>query len=239
MIPKFIATVFFLFFYTLVIAQNKTVIQFQHKVGDQELQLFSKTYFNYWNEPFIVNKFKYYITALEIEFENGKQRFYWQKKYHLVDEAEPASKKIEINSIFQNIKAIHFVLGVDSIVNTTGAHTGDLDPMKSMFWTWNTGYIYAKLEGTSDSSKAQAHSFSYHIGGYKTNENAVKKISLPIVERATNNLSEIIIDADISTWFYGMNNIKISSQPICHQPGKLALSIADNYSKMFSIKSIK
>lgn len=217
---------------------QKTIIKLQHKVGEQNLQLYSTTYKNIWNEPFIINKFRYYITALEIEFAEGKPSLFSEKKYHLVDEADESSKLIIINKKLIGIKAINFILGVDSIVNTTGAHTGDLDPMKSMFWTWNTGYIYAKLEGTSDSSKAQAHAFSYHIGGYKTNENAVKKISLPINHQSTNHITEIIIEADISTWFYGLHDIKISSQPICHQPGKLALSIAENYSKMFSIKSI-
>lgn len=233
----FSIVVFILFLFSEAYSQ-KTIIKLQHKVGEQNVQLYSTTYKNTWNEPFIINKFRYYITALEFEFAENKPSIFWEKKYHLVDEADESSKLILFNKNLAGIKAINFILGVDSMVNITGAHTGDLDPMKSMFWTWNTGYIYAKLEGTSDSSKAQAHAFSYHIGGYKTNENAVKKISLPINYQTTKKINEIIIEADISTWFYGLHNIKISSQPICHQPGKLALSIADNYSKMFSIKSI-
>ncbi|HMZ45398.1 MAG TPA: hypothetical protein PKG56_03530 [Chitinophagaceae bacterium] len=234
-IKNLTTTLFCTLLITIAVAQETTTIQLKHKVGDELLQLGTTSYTNQWNEQFTVNKFKYYITALEVEFTNGNKNYSWHKKYHLVDEANAASKTIVLDKKLNNIKAIHFLLGVDSIVNTNGIHTGDLDPMKTMFWTWNTGYIYAKLEGQSSSSKAQAHSFSYHIGGYKANENAVKKISLLIKDNATTD-NEIIIEANILAWFNGAKKLKIAEEPICHQPGKLAMDIANNYEKMFSVK---
>ena len=43
------------------------------------------------------------------------------------------------------------------------------------------------------------------------------------------------IVADILKWFDGVHPLKISQSPTCHQAGKLAMQLADNYSTMFSI----
>lgn len=220
-------------------AQNNTVIKLVHKVGDKTLQLHTETYFNQFNEPFTVHKFKYYITGLQIEYENGKKKYTFEKPYHLVAEEDSTTKMITLNKPLKNITTISFLLGVDSLRNVSGAQTDDLDPMKGMFWTWNTGYIYAKLEGQSDSSHAAAHYFSYHVGGYKFNENAARKIVLKIDENKQSSINEITIEADILKWFVGANEIKISNAAVCHQPGALAMMLADNYKNMFTISAIR
>lgn len=236
------------FFFTIIInfiflfalqAQENTVIKLVHKVGNQTLQLFTETYTNHFNEPFTVNKFKYYITDLKIEYDNGKKTYTYKKPHHLVMEDDSTTKTLFFDKALHHITSIQFLLGVDSVRNTSGVQTDDLDPMKGMFWTWNTGYIYAKLEGQSDSSKAPAHYFSYHVGGYKYFENAAKKIVLPVNSSIQNSVQEIIIEADILKWFYGSNDIKIQQEPICHQPGKLALALADNYKNMFKVTEVK
>ena len=42
------------------------------------------------------------------------------------------------------------------------------------------------------------------------------------------------IYADILKWFYGKNDIQLSNISFCHEPGKLAMMLADNYANMFS-----
>jgi hypothetical protein len=237
---KFIILIFFSqCIYNTVIAQQNTVLKLVHKVGNQPLTLYTEVYKNQWNEPFTVNKFSYYMAHLQIVYDNGKKTYTYHKPYHLVVENDSTTKTLMLQKELKNITAIKFLIGVDSVQNTSGVQTDDLDPMKGMFWTWNTGYIYAKLEGQSDSSKAPAHYFSYHIGGYKYVENAARKIELAVSSNAQNAIEEIIIEADILKWFYGTNEIKIIQEPICHQPGKLALAIADNYKNMFQVTAIK
>jgi len=105
-----------------------------------------------------------------------------------------------------------------------------------MFWTWNSGYIFAKLEGQSDSSHAPAHYFNWDIGGFKSPANASRKITLavpPHGQRTT--ASVIVIDADLLKWCDGQHPVKISQHPLCHQPDEFPMQIADNYSSMFSI----
>jgi len=124
---------------------------------------------------------------------------------------------------------------VDSIKNVSGVQEGALDPMKGMFWTWKSGYIFAKLEGQSDSSHLPSHYFTYHIGGINQNENALRVVQLNIPVTYNQSKKIIHIDANILQWFSSVHSIKIASTGYCHQPGALAVAIADNYSKMFSI----
>ena len=107
-----------------------------------------------------------------------------------------------------------------------------------MFWTWNSGYIMAKLEGNSPASAAPQHGFTFHIGGFRGGENALRKITLPLSEPVTLSAKKatgITIAANINAWFTGNTAIKIKEQPFCMNPGKLAMQIADNYSQMFSV----
>ena len=100
------------------------------------------------------------------------------------------------------------------MANTQGVMTDDLDPLHGMFWTWNSGYIYARLEGQSDSAKAPAHRFTWDIGGYKANANAARQILLNIP--ANRQGTQFTIEADIKKWFDGKTPVKLS--PITHLP---------------------
>jgi len=150
-----------------------------------------------------------------------------------VDEADSSSKKICLPSNISEIASIEFFVGVDSIKNCSGIQTGSLDPMLGMFWTWNTGYVFAKLEGASPSSSLPAHAFTYHIGGFRTGENALKTIRLAIPGKSLPK--DLQVKLDLNTWFSGAHNLLIAERPVCHSPGALALKFAANYAQMFSI----
>ncbi len=211
---------------------NITTIRFKHMVDNKELQLFDETYTNSFGEPFVISKFRYYISHLSFTGADNKQVNLPDSAY-LINEADSLSKIIQISSA-AGIKSISFLIGIDSIKNVSGVLTGSLDPMNGMFWTWNSGYVFAKIEGESDFSHAPAHSFSWHVGGFRQNENALRKITLTVnANQSANNI--IIINADLLKWFDAVHPVKIAETPICHQPGKLAMQIADNYSAMFSV----
>jgi len=208
-----------------------TTIRFKNWVGNKELKLFDETYTDPFGEPFIISKFRYYVSHISYREASNKE-VDLPENYYLINEDDSLSKIIQLP--VAGIQSISFFIGVDSIKNISGVHTGSLDPMNGMFWTWNSGYIFAKLEGQSDSSHAPAHSFTWDVGGFRQHENALRKVTLtlPGVSSADNT---IIINADILKWFEGAHLLKISQSPVCHQPGKLAMQIADNYSAMFSV----
>lgn len=237
---RFLYSIFLFIFCSLTqinAQEQQLLIQFKNVVGKQALVLVEQTYNNPFGEPFTVNKFRYYIADLTLKSADKKINVW--KKPRLIDEADSASKAITIAQPNFVISSIEFTIGVDSSYNISGVQTDDLDPMKGMFWTWNTGYIYAKLEGQSDASHALSNYFSYHVGGYKSGENALRKVVLNVPSNNNQQFSTIIIEADVLKWFKAANEIQISGSPVCHQPGKLALELANNYQYMFQIAEVQ
>jgi len=160
-------------------AKRNITIHFTNRVGLQELKLMDIKYSNDFGEGMIIAKFKYYISNIVLTGDGGKTAAVNASPW-LIDEADSVSKSIHITSPFTNITSIQFQVGIDSIKNTSGVQTGSLDPLKGMFWTWNTGYIFAKLEGYSDTAKVPGHYFTLDVGGYKKKENAIRKIALTV-----------------------------------------------------------
>jgi hypothetical protein len=87
------------------------------------------------------------------------------------------------------------------------------------------------------------HKYEFHIGGFSGQYNVLKNIQLHFPENKSIQFSkdkttEIIINADVNAWWKDPNEIKIAEHANITAPGKLALAISDNYSKMFSIEKI-
>jgi len=230
----------FVFFVCIVVAcssfnrvERNTIIRFKNFVGAKELKLFEQVYTNPFGEPFVVSKFRYYISNLSITDKSGKQ-INLPEQYYLINEDDETSRQISLPPM-KGISAVSFVVGVDSLRNTSGVQTGSLDPANGMFWTWNSGYIFAKLEGQSDASHAPAHSFSWDIGGFRQQQNALRTIRLTIDPNNGLRGDTLTIAANLLKWFDGKTPLRISEAPVCHQPGKLAMQLADNYSTMFSV----
>jgi hypothetical protein len=219
-------------------AQQTITIAFKNTIGNKILNTDS-TYTNQFGETFKVRNCKYYISNIVLIDADNNLSQTFNDQYFLIDEKEEASKNIVLSTSLPHITAIHFLLGVDSIKNVSGVQTGVLDPAKGMFWTWNTGYVMAKLEGTSPAAKTPGHAFSYHVGGYKPGEAVAKKIQLALQRPLMLNTKgkEILITADLLKWFSNKHAIKIADAAFCHEPGKLAMQLADNYAGMFSIES--
>jgi hypothetical protein len=204
-------------------------IHFSFGVGDKPLELSTATYKNAFGEPFSVEQCKYYISDITVIGEDGKTQLIFSGA-HLVDAADSPTLTLNLTTDIAGITKIRFKLGIDSETAAGDVKTGDLDPMLGMFWTWNTGYVFARLEGQSDSARAPAHRYTWDVGGYRTGVNAVREISLSV-----GGSSPITIKANILHWFDGRHPIHLAQTPICHQPGALAMQLADNYSTLFSL----
>lgn len=216
-------------------------ITFINTVKGKPLELGSGKYLNAFGEEYSISKFKYYISHISLT--KGKAVFFEPESYHLVDESNADAMQFSFALDEGYYKDLNFTLGVDSLHNVSGAQTGALDPLNDMFWTWNTGYVMAKLEGHSPQANVVNHKFEYHIGGFMGDNKVLKSITLNFPPGKTLNIqsgktSEIIIEADIDTWWQQPNDIKISEHPVCSAPGPLAKKIADNYSKMFTVKDV-
>lgn len=228
-----------------VIAQEQQVtgmlvLKF-HSMAGQEQLVFDKEYTNALGEIFSVSKFRYYVSNISLGNEENSRMFSEVDGYYLVNEKLPESKEIILRVPPGKYDRIQFLLGVDSLKNVSGAQTGALDPLNDMFWTWQSGYVMAKLEGKSLVSKLPHQMFEYHIGGFKGKHSVLQQVILPLGDplHVTSGKTFVInIVADLNLWFQGEYSLPIAAAPLCTSEGELALKYSKNYSRMFAIDKI-
>lgn len=200
----------------------------------------SETYLNFSGEQYRVDVFKFYVSNVKLRSTNN-QVSEEKESYHLIDLANSESRELKLTMNNGSYQQMEFTIGVDSLRNVSGAQTGALDPMLGMFWTWNSGYIFAKLEGQSPQSTALQQNFTYHIGGFRNGENALRKIVLNMPSDKPIQLGKtdmVVIDVDLSRWFDGAHKISIANEPSLMTPGGKSLLIADNYATMFTLSNV-
>jgi hypothetical protein len=224
---------------------HNIILHFQPVVQyDSNKLKFGDTYKNFFNENFTVKTFKFYIHDIElINTDSGRTFRVGGEQTFLVDGADSLSSLVKFAILPYKYNRISFTIGVDSARNVSGAQTGALDPAKGMFWTWSSGYIMAKLEGTSPSSSAAGNMFEYHIGGFQGADNVLKKVTLLFpfaqdIDLKPGKSTQMTIAADVYDWFYNPHDIRFSVNPVVTTPGLLATQIAENYSKMFTVTKI-
>lgn len=197
-------------------------------------------YTNSSGEKYTVRTFRFYVSNIKLRSATAATAE--KESYHLIDLAKSESREISAFFTKGSYNTIEFMLGVDSTRNVSGAQTGALDPANGMFWTWNTGYIFAKLEGNSPVSTAPLQAITYHIGGFRTGENAIRTISLPMPAGKPlvvgSSTAQVVIDVDLAHWFMHMHTISIAATPSIMTPGGVSLKIADNYAGMFSVLNV-
>ena len=214
---------------------------FENFVGNQPLVLSSAWYTNANGDSFNVTTYKYYITNIKLTKADGSV-YTETESYHLINEADANSKFFVMGNIPEgNYTSISFLIGVDSTRNTTGAQTGALDPINGMFWTWNSGYIMAKLEGTSPQSSASGKSIIYHVGGFSGASSVIRSATLTfptnlVVKVGT--MPNVHIYGDVAEWFGFPNVIEFSKKPVLMTLGKDLVNLADNYQDMFRVSHI-
>jgi hypothetical protein len=218
--------------------KGKLCVIFDHCVENKTLTLDTVKYQNESGQNFTITNFKYYIGQVQLNKSDGT--YYKSDEYYLIQEDEAESKKILLDNIPPaSYTSISFIVGVDSLHNCSGAQSGALDPVNGMFWAWNTGYIFLKLEGKSPASANSGQIFEYHIGGYKSPENSIRNISLPFENplRIGEIQHSLIIRADVSEILKNPNKIDLSKTSTISDTHNAGI-IADNYSDMFTLQEI-
>lgn len=193
------------------------------------------------NEKMTFEILNYYITNVKLQHENGS---WWSENesYHLVELEEGSSASINLKNVPEgNYKAIEYMIGVDSTRNVSGSQTGALSPANGMFWSWTTGYIFVKAEGTSPD--APNGNFRYHIGGFKesTNQNAIRINNQSFGEQkmvvASGGNPKVNFAVNAARFWHG--GISLSDLHTVHMPGANAKLLADNFKDGFIILSVE
>jgi len=223
----------------MVFTQNVN-LRFQNKAGDLPLIIDSVNYKNELNQDFTISKFKFYISNVSFENTNGTTTA--PSTSFLIDQEDSLSLSNNSITIPSGIySSVEFIIGVDSLHNVSGAQTGALDVVNAMFWTWNSGYIFMKLEGNSSFSNSPGHFFEYHIGGFKEPYNAIRKIKLTFdqpVEISKHKLTDVLINVNVLEILQHPNSIDFSKNSSIVEPFQSKI-VSDNYEDIFSIINIK
>jgi hypothetical protein len=147
-------------------------VEFDNIAGSSDLQLNTGSYTNSSGETFTVTKLKYYVSNFVLTKTDGTIYTVPQdSSYFLIDESDGTEHAPVLHVPEGEYKSVNFLVGVDSLRSTMDVsfRTGVLDPTSDggdMYWGWNSGYIFFKMEGTSAASTATGNLFMYHIGGF-------------------------------------------------------------------------
>lgn len=120
---------------------------------------------------------------------------------------------------------VKFGIGIDSVINTSGAFGGNLDPTNDVYWSWQSGYINMKLEGEIIAPRLRK--FEYHLGGYTSPFAAHQSSSVfPI-----NNVTEIHIN--LLTFLEGSQKIDIYKTM---SPSKQSVKLSELLTQFFYVE---
>ena len=229
---------------------------FDNVVGGQDLQLNAGTYTNASGDSFTPTTFNYFVSNIRLTRTDGREYIVPQdSSYFLVKEDVPTSQTITLPNVpAGSYKSVSFVIGVDSLRSTmeVGRRTGVLNPggdhtsANGMYWSWNSGYIFLKLEGTSPSAPTDAtgkNTFRYHIGFFGGRDtrtlNNLKTVPIPfandVARVAPKQRPTVTIQADVLKLFDGPATVSIAKNPEV-MISSYSQTVATNYAQMMKYK---
>ncbi|WP_156308454.1 MbnP family protein [Sphingobacterium endophyticum] len=230
---------------------NKTgqlKLKFDHIVNGKTLTLKNSQYSNSFKETYNIDLLKYYVSNIKLTDDKGKVYTVPKKEsFFLIDASNSESLFPKFKIPEGNYTKLEFILGVDSATSVLPKEdrTGVLDiEGNDMYWSWNSGYIFFKMEGESSASKNANKRYAYHIGlfgGYdpsKPTKNNLRTVALDLKKAGIATVqeglsSDIHLMVDLGQVLDGPNKIKINEFSTVMVSGPNDL-IANNYSGMFT-----
>ncbi len=232
------------------------VLEFDNRAGTDDLILNNQQYRNAAGEQLTISKFAYYVSNIRLMTATGKAYTVPQdSSYLLISEDNKASAFHTLYNVpAGDYTQVRFMIGVDSTRNTMdiSKRPGVLDPADGaadMYWSWNSGYIFVKLEGSSPASTDAQKLFRYHIGLYgggfnngPRTLNNTREVTLTIPNNGKaivrrDRKAQIHFFADALKMLNGTTNVSIAANPnVMVTP--FSAKIADNYTQMFNIDHV-
>ena len=233
--------------------KNIVTLEFDNRVAAQTLVLNDTKYTNSSGEDFTITTLNYFISNVALKKTDGTV-VKMPDQYFLVRQAD----KNTLMPVLKDVPAadyteMTFTIGVDSVksISAVDQRIGVLDVASygsdNMYWSWNSGYIFFKMEGISSVAPTNTggiKKYQYHVGGFggrtaaTANNLRTVTLSLPSIASVRKSKSPTIhLIADISKVFSGVSPLKIASAAVVMSPAA-AGPIANNYAKVFSVDHI-
>lgn len=212
-------------------------LEFDHRFNEQAL-VFNTPFLSRTGDSLSISMLKYYISNIALQRADGS---WWtqDESYYLVDAQLMASTLLQINQIPPGeYTHLRYTVGVDSLRNVSGAQTGALVPSNGMFWSWNSGYIFFKLEGNSPQA---AGPVQFHIGGYSgvyaAQQSIVSMLHEPLlIQPQANPQLHTVVAVD--KLLDGQQTIQLNQLHQVHMPGPNAKLLSENIASMFSLHHV-
>ncbi len=161
-----------------VVARGQSVVTIHHQVtlGDAKVVL------GEWqksdsNVSIRIDNLRWYVSLPPA----GKKG----SKAWLLDLADSSSLDQQMSRPVNN--KISLLFGVDSAIQVGGVGTGALDPLRGMYWTWQTGYVQWKMEGAIRVDGVESP-LELHLGGFDGATKAQAMLSDYLVYQITNSV---------------------------------------------------
>lgn len=150
-------------------------IHFNHKVNGATIIQDTLLYTNASGNLFSVHLLKYYVSNIILVKDDGSE--FKLNNYDLINAFDANYSNANASNVPNGTyTSMKFFIGVDSLRNHTGAQEGDLDPANNMFWSWSTGYVFFKHEGSFKDSSNNIQPLLFHLG----NDRALSAIQIPV-----------------------------------------------------------
>ncbi|MGR3812098.1 MbnP family protein [Jiulongibacter sp. NS-SX5] len=231
--------------------EGNLILEFDNRIGSDELYLGQTQATNASGETYTLSTLNYFVSNINITDMAGNT-ISFPDEYFLVKESDAATQQIELTGLpAGNYHHISFIIGVDSVksISDVSQRVGVLDPASygddNMYWSWNMGYIFFKMEGYSSAASATPdNKFAYHIGGFG-GKDAPTPNNLRTVELHMDDMAEVTssvspqahIIFDVSKVFDGSSTLSIGTTPVVHNP-MVGKPIAANYAAAFLVDHV-
>lgn len=235
------------------------VIEMDNHAGDDVLT-FGTKYVTAAGDTVQFSTFNYFVSNFILVKEDGTEyRVPQDSCYFLCKHDDASSRELVLHHIpAGNYKSVKFMIGVDSLksVSQVGDRAGVLDPTgaaSGMYWSWNSGYIFVKVEGTSPqapfNASTGARTLEYHTGLFGGKDSPTLN-NLKVVTITSSNESARVREdhtdgeapvfhlyVDVLEMFTTPNSFRVADVPTSHA-GAFSQKIADNYADMFTLDHV-
>jgi len=171
---------FLLFLWSLIsgVAEGQSAVVVHHQVTLGE----AKVVLGEWqksdsNVSVRIDKLRWYV-SLPPAGKKGSQAW-------LLDLADSASLDQQMSRPVNN--KISLLFGIDSAIQVGGVGTGALDPLRGMYWTWQTGYVQWKMEGAIRVDGLESP-LELHLGGFDGVTKSQSMLSDYLIYPTTNSV---------------------------------------------------
>ena len=171
---------FLIFLWSLIsgVAEGQSAVVVHHQVKLGEVQvLLGEWQKSDSNVSVRIDKLRWYVSLPPA----GKKG----SKAWLLDLADSSSLDQQMSRSVNN--KISLLFGIDSAIQVGGVGTGALDPLRGMYWTWQTGYVQWKMEGAIRVDGLESP-LELHLGGFDGATKAQAMLSDYLIYPTTNSV---------------------------------------------------